>query len=485
MSAIAREELCFMSAVEAAERIRARELSPVELVEAILERAASEPAAELNAFTVLLEEAARDDAAAAERALAGDEPLGPLHGVPFTIKDLTPTAGIETAYGSTAYAGNVPGEDAPIVSRMREAGGILLGKTTTPEFGNKGVTQSPLTGTTRNPWRPTHIAGGSSGGAAAAVAAGLGPLAQGSDGGGSIRIPAACCGVVGLKPSFGRVPFLPEDSVFETLTHIGPIARSVGDAALMLDAVAGPHEADPFSLPAAEGSFLAAARGGSCAGLRVAYSPDLGIGPVEPDVAAAVSTAAAVFSGPLGAAVTEIEAGLPDPQEAMLTMWSTTLGYIAEDLLLPRTAEARIDPAVLELHRAAGALSAIDYYRAAVVFRDELYRAVAALFGEYDLLITPTTATAAFPHPGWQPGPGLIDGQAVERRIGWIFTYPFNMTGHPAISVPCGFSEEGMPVGLQIVGPRHGDAAVLAAAAAYEAAAGWAGLRPGLTEAGP
>ncbi len=471
------DDLHYLSAVEVADRIAAGDLSPVELVEAIIDRANRPEVAALNALTVLLEESARSKATEAEKAVASGDPLGPLHGVPFTIKDLTPTAGIETAYGSNAFAGNVPDEDAPIVRRLAEAGAILIGKTTTPEFGNKGTTESPLTGTTCNPWNPKRTSGGSSGGAAAAVAAGLGPLAQGSDGGGSIRIPAACCGVVGLKPSFGRVPFLPEDSVFETLTHIGPITRSVEDAAFMLDVVSGPDEGDPFSLPRSEISFLDAARGGAPDGLRVAYSPDLGLGPVEPEVHRAVRQAVDLLSGS-GAIVSEIDAKLPDPEDAMLTIWSTSQGYIAEDLLLPRVSELQIDPAVMELHRAASSISAVDYYRAAVVFRDELYRAVAGIFSDFDVLITPTIATPAFAHPGWHPGPATVAGQPVERRIGWIFTYPFNMTGHPAISIPCGFDSDGMPIGLQIVGPRHSDDLVLATAASYESMAGIAGKHP-------
>ena len=472
------EDLCYLPATRAASMIASRELSPVELVEAILSRASASPASELNAFTVLLADEALEAAQAHERAVTDGGELGPLYGVPFTIKDLTPAKGLPTRYGSTAYADNVSDENAPILERLLSAGGIFIGKTTTPEFGNKGVTESPLTGTTRNPWRLTHTSGGSSGGAAAAVAAGLGALAQGSDGGGSVRIPASCCGVVGMKPSFGRVPFLPEDSVFETLTHHGPIARSVEDAALMLNAIAGPHELDPFSLEAPSEDYLGSVRSGTVDRLRVAYSPDLGIGPVEPEVAGIVEAAARVFGEGLGAEVERIEPKLPDPAPAMTTMWSTALGYIAEDLILPRVAAARVDPAVLSLHEASKGISAVDYYRAAVVFRDGLYRAIAGIFADHDLLLTPTAATTAFPHPGSHPGPGVIDGQPIDRRIGWIFTYPFNMTGHPAISVPCGFTEEGMPVGLQIVGARHADGRVLVAAGCYERATTWSQRRP-------
>src|SRR3954453_7655975 len=262
-------ELCFTPATELARAIAARELSPIELLDAVLDRI-EELQPRLNAFCLLRAEEARREARDAERA---KEPLGPLHGIPISIKDLTSTKGIRTTFGSKAYADNVPEVDATFVTRLREAGAILLGKTNTPEFGNKGVTDSPLHGTTANPWSLDRTAGGSSGGAAAAVAAGLGPLAEGSDGAGSIRIPASLCGVVGLKPSFGRVPVWPRNG-YETISHHGPLARTTADAALMLSVIAGDDPRDPYAAPPGETDFVAAARGPDIAGWSIAFSPD-------------------------------------------------------------------------------------------------------------------------------------------------------------------------------------------------------------------
>ncbi len=449
----AADRMRFEPAWKIAAMIRDREVSPVEVVEALLERIERPAACELNAFTGVFPERALATAKKLEDDLLGGDAPGPLCGVPFSIKDLSPVERTTTAFGSPAFADNPSESNTPAYERMTAAGGVFFGKTTTPEFGNKGTTQSPLTGVTNNPWDRSRTSGGSSGGAAASVAAGLGPLAQGSDGGGSIRIPAALCGVVGLKPTAGRVPFLPEDSVYETMTHHGPLAGCVRDAALMLDAIAGPHPEDPFSLPVSPDSFADAAIRPGEGPMRVGFSPNLGLGPVEPEVAELVEAAARCFSNNLDAEVEALEIDLGATRDEMAVIWSTALGYIADDLIAPR-APSDMDPAVTELAEAASKLSAVDYYRAAVVNRDALYRKVAGVFREVDLLLTPTVATAAFPHQDWQPGPALIDGRPVDRRLGWIFTFPFNMTGSPAISIPCGFTGDGLPVGLQLVGRR-------------------------------
>ncbi|HTT95147.1 MAG TPA: amidase family protein, partial [Solirubrobacterales bacterium] len=321
----------YVPAWRLAELVRAREVSAAEVVEDLVGRLDAPAARELNTFTQVFPERALETARRVDRELADGGDPGALAGVPFTIKDLSPVEGTDTSFGSPAFAGSPSVGNAPVYERMAAAGGVFFAKTTTPEFGSKGTTESPLTGITRNPWDPERTSGGSSGGAAAAVAAGLGPLAQGSDGGGSIRIPASFCGVVGLKPSAGRVPFLPEDSVFETLTHHGPIAGCVRDATLMLDAVAGPHPHDPFSLPAAPRSFLDAVAEPTAAAarpLRIAYSPDLGLGPVDPEVAALVEAAAGCFADRLGAAVEEARLDLGSYRDDMLVMWATSLGYI-------------------------------------------------------------------------------------------------------------------------------------------------------------
>jgi Asp-tRNA(Asn)/Glu-tRNA(Gln) amidotransferase A subunit family amidase len=471
------DDLLYVPAIELAAAIRRRQLSPVELLDAVLTRL-EDINPRINAFTIVLADEARVTARRAEDAIIRGDDAGPIHGIPFTIKDLTPTKGIATMQGSKAFADMVPDVDGITVERLRQAGGIFLGKTTTPEFGNKGITESPLTGTTNNPWKLTYITGGSSGGAAAAVAAGLGPLAQGSDGAGSIRIPASCCGVVGLKPSFGRVPYFRASGGYKTLSCDGPITRTVGDTALMLTVLAGDDDRDPFAIAETGNDYREAIAGASVRGTRIAYSRDLGLGPVDPEVITQTDRAARLFTDELGANVEEATPEVPHPEESMLTIWRAMYGLIAVDDLLPRIDREDIDPALLELAERADTLSAYDYLRAAYGFRDRYYRAMLRFFGEYDLLITPTLATPPFPHPGWKAGPDEIAGQPINSMLGWLLTYPFNLTGQPAITVPCGFSAEGLPIGLQIVGRRHADAAVLRAAAAYEEAAPWAGMRP-------
>ncbi len=474
---MAAEELCFMPAARMADAIRGRELSPVEVVDAVLARIERVNPA-LNAFTVVRAEEARAAARDAEQAVMRGDEVGPLHGVPFTIKDLTFTKGVKTMRGSKAFADFVPGENSVVVERLLGAGGIFLGKTTTPELGNKGVTESPLTGTTNNPWKTTHIAGGSSGGAAAAVAAGLGPIAEGSDGAGSIRIPASCCGVAGFKPSYGRVPTFPP-SPFQTLSHQGPLARTVEDAALMLTAIAGPDDRVPYAIAERGVDYRAAIAGASVKGLRVAYSRDVGLGvPVDAEVAARVEAAAKLFAGALGAEVEEVTLDLPDPYEAAMTIWSTLMGALTTTLILPAVAREDVDPALLNLVDRGEKVSGLDYYRAAYMFRGEYYARMMAFFETYDLLISPTITTPAFPHPGWAPGPATVAGQPIDPMLGWLLTYPFNLTGQPAASVPCGFSAGGLPIGLQIAGRRHADITVLRAAAAYEQATPWAQHRP-------
>jgi len=470
------QDLCFLPAIEMAAAIRQRELSPVEIVIALLDRI-ERVNPKLNAFTVVLAEEARAAARRAEAAALRGEVSGPLHGVPFTIKDLTATRGVPTQRGSKAWAGFVPEESALLVDRLLAAGGIFLGKTTSPEMGSKGITESLLHGTTNNPWDTSRIAGGSSGGAAAAVAAGLGPLAHGNDGGGSIRIPAACCGVVGLKPSYGRVASFPPSSFF-TLAHQGPITRTVADCALMLTAIAGPDDRDPYSLAERDVDYVAALDGASVTGLRIAYSRDLNLASVDPRVTALTDAAAQLFAGALGAEVEEATPDVPNPEQAMLTMWSVAMGTGAVDFILDRAAREEVDPALLMLLERAEQTSAMEYHRASSTFRGEFYRRMIEFFGDYDLLLSPTIAIPPFPHPGWMPGPTEIDGQSINPLLGWLLTYPFNLTGQPAISVPCGFTDDGLPVGLQIVGRRHADIAVLRAAAAYEQAAPWAHVRP-------
>ncbi len=472
-------ELADATATEVAAAIREREVSAVEVLDAQLARIEAHDGA-LNAFCLVRGDEARAEAAQADAAVAAGEPLGPLHGVPVPVKDNTPTKGTRTTFGSAAFADHVPDEDAVLVERLKAAGAIITGKTTTPEFGNKGVTDGPLLGRTNNPWDPRITAGGSSGGAAAAVAAGFAPLAEGSDGAGSIRIPASICGVVGLKPSFGRVPVYPRNG-YESISHHGPLARTVADVALGLAVMAGPDARDPYGTPDGPTDFQAAAARADVAGWPVAFSPDHGLGPVEPEVAAIVRTAAEALTG-LGARVEEATPDAADPREPMTVMWQSTFGAIARERVLPVVGRDGMDPHLVELMDAADGIGVVEHYRAAQFFRQAYYVAMGRFFATHRLLVTPTLAVAPFPHPtGQRPGPDSIEGVAVNPFLGWLLTFPANLTGQPAISLPCGFTAAGLPVGLQIVGRPGADADVLCAAAALERALDLGRRRPPLT----
>lgn len=467
------DELCYMSATELAAAIRARKLSPVEVTTAILARI-EQVNPKVNAYCTIVAEAALAEAKLAEAAVMQGRPLGPLHGVPISFKDLTPTAGIRTTFGSKIFEHHVPQEDAVVVERARRAGAIILGKTNTPEFGCKGVTDNRIFGHTRNPWSLDRITGGSSGGAAAALAAGLGPLAEGSDLAGSIRVPASCCGVVGLKPSLGRIPRYPSLNGWTSFSCLGPMARTVRDAALLLSVMAGPDDRDPQSLPATGEDFARAAEGG-IRGLRVAWSPDLGYAAVEPEVRQLCESAAKTFAT-LGCVVEEAHPGFDDSEPIFLDLSAGLRtaaygGYLAEW-------KDQMDPILVARILRGQQLSAVDYEKA-THRRTALWQAVRKFFERYDLLLTPTIAVAPFPI-----GAGLpteIAGRAVNVPLGWMpFTYSFSLTGQPAISVPCGWTAEGLPVGLQIVGHRFADAMVLRAAAAFEAACPWTHRHPGI-----
>ena len=488
------DDPCFMPAVEMAERIRARDLSPREAVEAFLDRI-EERNPSLNAYVTLLPERARERARQAEAALAAGEPVGPLHGVPIAIKDLMDTlAGVRNTFGCRVFAEFVPDATATYVERLEAAGAIILGKTNTPEFGHKGVTDNLLFGPTHTPFAPGKNAGGSSGGSAAALADGLAALAQGSDAGGSIRIPASCCGVYGLKASFGRVPAVSRPDGFVSHTpflHAGPMARSVRDAALMLDVMAGVHPGDPFSLPDEGADYLAAAAGRGP--LRVAFSPDLDVFPVDPGVASVVQEAALAFRE-AGAVVEEVKLGLVRGQQELSDLWLDEMGVLYASMAAAFEAQG-IDllgafrdqlpsefAAIIERGRAMGAVQ----YKLLDALRTEVYDAVQTVFETHDLLISPTLAALPFDNAadGRTLGPTEINGEPVDPTIGWCMTYPFNFTGHPAASAPAGLSREGLPVGLQIVGRRFDDAGVLAASAAFEEARPWAHLYPGRSGAG-
>jgi aspartyl-tRNA(Asn)/glutamyl-tRNA(Gln) amidotransferase subunit A len=468
-------EIHFMSARELIDAYAAKELSPLEAVKALEERI-EKVNPEINAFIALFSEEAEQAAREAEKAYREGR-ARPLEGVPVGVKDNIFTAGIKTTYGSKLYQDFVPGEDAVVWERLRDAGAIMLGKTNMPEFGYVAITENPLYGRTVNPWdRKKHV-GGSSGGSAAALAAGMCPVALGNDAGGSIRIPSSLCGVFGIKPQFGRIPWYPHLPGFETLHHEGPLARSVEDAALVLDVASGPDRRDFRSLPPYPGSFVEDMRG-EVKGLRVAYSPDLGMAPaVDREVLDITRKAAAAFED-LGCVVEEIEAGLPPTSEMdfVITVIVESVAYKEDRLEEYKEIGYPLYMPFLDL---VSLYSPMDVVRIEQ-HRYELYRAVRRIFERFDLLLTPTTAVPAFDCEEIGPlGPGAIEGVEVGPG-GWMLTMPFNYTGQPAASVPCGFTAAGLPVGLQVIADPFREALVLRAAAAFEEARPWRDRKPPL-----
>ncbi len=471
------EDICFLPAHELAAMIASRHISPVEIMRAVLARIeAHEP--RVNAFATLLPEPAMAAARRAEAAVASGATLGPLHGVPVTIKDLVATRGIATQRGSRIFAGAIPPEDAPLVTRLRCAGAIVIGKTTTSEFGWTGVSRSPLTGITHNPWKHGYNAGASSAGAAAAAAAGFGHLHQGSDGAGSIRMPSHFCGVFGLKPSYGRVPYAPPPNN-DQMSHMGPITRTVRDAALMLRVMAGPHPADYTSLEAPPADYPARL-GEGVAGRRIAFSPDLGHARVDPEIAELVAQAVAVFAAELGARVEA--AATPwaaDGPELIRFFWPAHMALHARHL--PQW-EAQMDQGLVACAKQGARLSVAQYQQ--MRERKLAYgSAINRWMEDWDFLLTPAVSVAAF------PAERLMPDRWPQHAWDWLswaeFSYPFDMSQNPAASVPCGFTKEGLPVGLQIVGRRFDDLGVLQAAAAFERARPWADRRPALRSPSP
>ncbi|MGH8869738.1 MAG: amidase [Actinomycetes bacterium] len=462
--------LAYQPASVLLERYAAGTLSPVEATRAALDRIEAADAA-VNAYCLVDAERALADARASEGRWRRGQPCGLLDGVPSSVKDLLLTRGWPTRRGSHLVPEDGDWtEDAPAVSRLREHGAVLLGKTTTPELGWKGVTDSPLTGVTRNPWDTGRTPGGSSGGSAAAVALGMGALSVGTDGGGSVRIPAAFSGVFGLKPTYGRIPLYPA-SPFGTLAHAGPMSRTVTDAALLMDVLSGADPRDWSAMPPPGASHTDTLHDG-VAGLRVAYSPTLGYVKVDAEVEALVREAVRALEG-LGAEVEEVDPGFEDPVEAFAVLWYS--GAAKSAGALGRENWSRLDPGLREVCEAGLAYSASDYLDATAV-RMALGVLMGRFHERYDVLVTPATPLAAF-----EAGVEVPAGSASSRWTSWTpFTYPFNMTQQPAASVPCGFTESGLPVGLHVVGPRHADARVLRVCRAYESATTWGERQPAM-----
>ena len=452
-------DLADCSARELLALYRSGRASPVEATKAALARIDRlNPV--LNAFCVVDPDSALRSAAASEARWKAGAPAGDLDGVPVSIKDLILAKGWPTLRGSRTIDPKQPWEvDAPATARLREAHAVLLGKTTTPEFGCKGETNSPLTGITSNPWNPDKTSGGSSGGTAAAVAVGMGPLSVGTDGAGSVRIPAGFCGNFGLKPSFGRVPAYPP-SPMGSVAHLGPHTMNVADAALMMNVLKRPDARDWTSLPHDDRDYLQGLDDG-IRGWRIAFSPTLGYAKnVHPEVAAAVATAVRALEG-LGAQVEAVDPGIADPLEITTGLWFAGAAGIWSTL----TAEQQkvTDPDFRAEAELGARYSALDIHRLNLR-RGELGSHLRQFMQRFDLIATPTLAVPAF--DARPAGHTPMDPKAM---LAWTpFSYPFNLSQQPACTIPCGLTQDGLPIGLQLVGPMFGDAAVLRAARAYE-----------------
>ncbi|MEM3563325.1 MAG: amidase [Candidatus Jordarchaeaceae archaeon] len=466
-----KKEIIWMSAIDLANSIKKGEISPVEVVDAFYNRI-KKINPEINAFVTLTEESARKEAEAAEKAVKSRKKLGPLHGVPVAIKDNIPVKGVRTTYGSKLYENHVPQDDMVLVERLKNAGAIILGKTNLPEFGLIPITDNPLFGASKNPWDRTKTTGGSSGGSAAAVASGMCPIAVGNDGGGSIRVPSSLCGVFGLKPSLGRIPRWPALPGWETMASEGPITRTVADAALMMDVMAGPDNRDYLSLPPPGVSYLENLEKG-VKKKKFAYSPDLGYAVVDPEVLEVTRKAAFDFAD-AGYSVEEVGLDFPNMEGDLVNQ------VVAETVAaygdrLEEWKKVCYKP-YLDFLWLADALKAVDYVKTQYR-RKELWEKVRRVFEKYDFLLTPATAIPAF-NLELGMGPSQIAGKPVGP-VSWIaFTYPFNFTGQPAASVPCGFTKGKLPVGLQIVGNRFDDLGVLQAARAFEKTLPWQDKKP-------
>lgn len=459
-------DIADLSAIDLVAAIKAKAISPVEAVEAALARI--EDRAELNAFMAISADRARAEAKTAEARIMRGEPLGTLHGIPFSVKDLTSTEGVATTQGSALFADTVPSTDAVAVARARAAGAILIGKTTTPEFGHKPFTEGPFFGRTLNPWSADHTCGGSSGGAAVAIAVGMGPLALGSDGGGSIRIPAACCGVVGLKATLGAIPHLQVPDLFGANSFVGPMARSIADTRLMFDALVGPDSRDPYGQVAAFPRRVL----GEAERPRIAFLLRCG-NILDPDVEASVNAAMAQA---------EAQGMIVEPIELDLVALEPHFLVLLRSLLLARLGghaartPEKLDPTLLATIEAGRPYSAVDLHEAQFA-RTACFGKIQEILSRCDVIASPTLSAPPLP-VGLDPlGRIEIAGRdAGTIRSAWYpYTYPFNLTGHPALSLPCGFSSGGLPIGLQLVGRWHEEGYLLDIAARFEAALGFPG----------
>ena len=473
-------EICRMDAVTVAAKVKGKELSAVEVTEAVLRRMdALEP--HIHAFCTPTPAVARAAAAAVDAKVAAGTDPGVLAGVPVGIKDLVATKDILTVMGSPWYRDFVPDEDDICVERLKAAGAVVIGKTNVPEFGYSGVGHNPVFPATRNPWNLAMTSGGSSAGSGASVASGVAPFAIGSDGGGSIRIPAAHCGLYGIKASMGRVALYPgcRDerypgvSSWESVEHIGPMSRTVADSALMLSVITGPDPRDRYSLPAGDVDYIEAPRR-DIKGLRIAYSEDWGYAPVDPEVRRVVSDAVRVFETDLGCTVERADPGWDDPFPQFWTLVAGDSDLTGMRRMM-QGREAEMSPHLVALlERDWKAHEFTD----AKMMRQRVCNRMWRFMQDYDLLLTPTLAVPPFPL--YMQGPEIIEGRMVGSGEWLAFTFICNLTGQPAASIPAGFTADGLPVGLQIIGRHLADATVLAASGAFEHARPWAHVWPKL-----
>ena len=471
-----------LSASEIAAKVKSKEMSALEVTETALRRMdILEPY--IQAFSVRTPDLARAAAAAVDAKIAAGQDPGPLAGVPIGIKDLVTTKGVVTSMGSRLYEGWIPDEDDIVVERLKAAGAVIVGKTNVPELGYSGVGHNPLGQTTRNPWNLALTPGGSSAGSGASVASGVTPFAIGSDGGGSVRIPAAHSGLFGMKASMGRVPLypgcrderFPGVSSWETLEHIGPMSRTVADSALMLSVIAaGPDMRDRYSIPGPEFDWNTVAQAGSIKGLRVAYSSDWGYTPVDPEVRRIVGEAVRVFETDLGCVVEEAHPGWTDPGAAFWALVAADTDLTGMRRMIAGR-ESEVSPHIVSLVQKDW--TGAEFTDAKAV-RQSVVNRMWRFMQRFDILLTPTLAVPPF--PVHMQGPEIIDGQMVDSARWLAFTFPMNLTGQPAASIPAGFTKDGLPVGLQIIGRHLDDPTVLRASAAFEAARPWAHVWPPL-----
>lgn len=471
--------LHYKPAVGLARDIRTGDVSPVDVVDHFFNRI-DQLDDEINAYVDLYPEEARKKAREAEHAVEAGEQLGPLHGVPIAIKDNIPIEGKRFTNGSVPLSDNVADKDDITVRLLKDAGAIIIGKTNTPEFATKAVTDNKLFGPTGTPFDPSKTAGGSSGGSAAASAAGMAALTLGTDGGGSARIPASACGTFGMKPTFGRLPTVLRPNGFghhHPMRSKGPQTRTVADGALILDILKGYAPGDPFTLPDEDVSYLEATQR-SIHGLDIAYTSDLGTWPIDSRVRTIFDSAVGDLKS-TGATLDDVEINFEYTRSKMLESWKSgfyvvlaeTLKLMEENGMDPFGEQREeFEPTNIEAAEIGREMSAVEYRRHNIV-RTQAFEAIQEVFDDHDLLVTPTLAVPPFEHGKW--GPSEINGEEIDHIIGWCLTWLFNLTGHPASSVPAGFTDDGLPVGMQIIGPRFADATVIAASAEYERVAPW------------